>query len=102
VHHCRLLRVPDRLNALVALIQSGYRPELGFLAAAGGKKGGQGIKVETKEKEVAVVGGHPAGLDWALGCHRGICVVGEEGRRRRGGARLQQRLLEALGAVKLS
>jgi RNA polymerase II-associated protein 2 len=44
---------PARLDALV---QSGGRPELGFPAAAGGEKGGQGIKVEIKEKEVAAAG----------------------------------------------
>jgi RNA polymerase II-associated protein 2 len=47
---------PGRLDALVALVQSGRRPELGFSAAAGGNKGGQGIKVEIKEKEVSGAG----------------------------------------------
>ncbi|TVU18020.1 hypothetical protein EJB05_34087 [Eragrostis curvula] len=45
---------PDRLDAVVALVEGGGGQELGFgAAAADGKKENKGIKVEIKENEVA-------------------------------------------------
>ncbi|GJM94512.1 hypothetical protein PR202_ga11160 [Eleusine coracana subsp. coracana] len=47
---------PDRLDAMVALVESGGGPGLGFPAAEDGKKEGKAMKVEIKEKEVAGAG----------------------------------------------
>ncbi|KAK3137576.1 hypothetical protein QOZ80_5BG0454170 [Eleusine coracana subsp. coracana] len=54
---------PDRLDALVALVESGGGLGLGFPAAEDGKKEGKAMKVEIKEKEVAGAG-EVTLLDW--------------------------------------